>query len=326
MNKKTIFSLLTCLVVLLNTSFGNGASNKQHSENQQESTPVKLSLNIKKGFSCKVVYNAQIYVSQKGQSDGTGEWNVKANFLLKCDDVDEKGIMTISQSPIKITIEGTDIEEAQEIDFHAPEKNRQIPHLVQGFFPTLIAIKSAKLDTNGKIIAARQSPALDNYDFMMTGKISYRDDPEWILSNDSKAPEKAKYIASSMLGITPMVVGKEFSIGQTISTKKEVQNKGQTQVDLTLKNIKNHTAQIEVKANSNSESKDSNNEFVDEVNEIHDLSEGLLEINTATGLTQKSTLDTETEFRTMTFIPSLSTRAPTFSNTNKIHITTQIIE
>ena len=321
--KISIFLLMTlfAIVIISVSSCDVEKEKKQDSGKQQQTdSKIRLSFNLKKGYSCYVDYDANINISQEGQSDGTGEWKVKANLLFTCDDVNDTGIMTISQSPLKISIEGTGIEGKYEVDFQSPDNNRQIPQLVRGHLRALIAIKSARVDANGKIIAARQSPDLNNYDFMALGKISYQDDLEWISPDGAEdAEKKVKYIVNSMLGVMPLAMGKEFTIGKTLTIKGEPQNEDATQEasDWTLKDVNSRIAQFEVKSNSFSERKGSS-EFVDEVEELRSSSEELLEFNIDSGLILKCLSNVEYEHHTMTFVPLLSERVSTFSNLSKI--------
>ncbi len=301
-------------------SSGNGGKQKQ------SSSKIRLSLNLKKASSFQLVYDAIVNISKEGQGDGTGEWKVKAHFLITCDDVNDNGIMTISQSPLTISIEGTDIEGKHEVDFHSPDKNRQIPELVQGHLHSLIAIKSAKFDAKGKIIAARQTPELDNYDFMAMGKISYDDDQEWILPKGAADTEKVKSIANSMLCLVPSAMGKKFTIGKTVTIKQDQQKgQGQGTFDWTLKDVQNRIAQIEIKGDNSNERKVPNS-LVDEVAQFHSLSEQLLGFNIDTGLVVKCLSTVETEYRVMVLIPSLSKRVPSFSYSSKIKLTVKIVE
>ncbi|MHC4098117.1 MAG: hypothetical protein ACYSU3_18920 [Planctomycetota bacterium] len=314
-----------------NSSHGEEKDNKQYrgkqQEKRQEASKVLLSLNLKKGFSCHVVYNSEVNITQKGQSDGTGKWKVKANLLLECIDVNTNDIMTISQYPLKIWVEGTDIEGKHEIDFHSPDKKLQIPDLVRGHLSSLLAIKSARLDAEGKIIAARQSPDRNNFDFMAMGKISYQDDPEWILPDSIEDKETVKYIVNSMLGLLPNVMGKELSMGQTLTIKEQLPKvaKGEIAHNWTLKSIQNRIAQLELMSNVDSEHKVPN-KFVDEVAHFQSSSKTWIVVNIDTGLALKYQGDVEAEHRTMTLTTLLSSRVPTFSNTSKTSYTIKIIE
>lgn len=162
---------------------------------------------------------------------------------------------------------------------------------------------------------------------MATGKISYHDDSEWIFPEGSEDEVKAKYIVRSIQGIAPIAIGEEFTIGKTLTKKKELQGESQVQetYNWTLKEIKDHIAQIEVKYNGHSESRNPE-KFVDEIEHFNSSSEGFLEINIDTRLILKSITDMEYEHRTMTLIPILSERVSTFSNSSKIHFTTKIVE
>jgi len=323
------WALLALLIsIIIGTSSCDKGKEDKQIEEKQQTASMRLSLNLKKGFNCEVEYDAQINISQKGQSDGTGDWNVKGTFLLNCNNVDKNGVMTITQSPLKISIKGTDIKDIIEIDFESSDKNQQIPNLVRGHLNSLIAIKSVRLDGNGKIIEARQSPDIQNYDFMATGKISYHPDTEWIIPDNSENEEKVKYILNSIVGIPQGLFEKEFTVGKTVTTKEEPRDENQVQAiyNWTLEDIHNHTAQLKTKGDIDNESKSINSEFVDEIEQFESTWDGLLEVDIETGLVMKFQCSVTTEHRTMTLIPSLDKRVPTFSNSSKINFTTEIIE
>lgn len=325
-------SIFLFLAVLIGISSGDEEKeNKQYmgkqQEKKQEVSKVCLSLNLKKGFSYRVVYNSEVNITKKGRDEGTDKWKINAAFLLECIDVDDDGIMTISQSPLKIWVEGTDIEGKYEIDFHSPDKNLQIPDLVRGHLCSLVAIKSARLDAYGKIIAARQSPDINNFDFIAMGKISYQDDPEWILPNSLEDTETVKFIVKSMLGLLPNVMGKELTIGQTLTIKEQLPkvDKGEIIECWTLKGIQNRQAQVELKSSVDGEQKIPN-EFVDEIAHFHSSSEALIEFDIDTGVALKYQSDGEDEHRIMTFIPLLSSRVPTCSTISKSSCMFEITE
>ena len=178
-----------------NKEFGK---NKQ--ENEQTDSKVYMQLKLKKGFSGCLVYNSEVSNTRKAQCDGTGKWKIKARIRLDCNDVDENGTMTISQSPLNINVEGTDIEGKCTVDFHYAKNNMKIPDMIRGNLLSLLAIKSIKINSDGKVIAARQSPGLDDYDFMAIGKINYQDNPVWILPDNPEGKEKVKNIHRHPIG------------------------------------------------------------------------------------------------------------------------------
>jgi hypothetical protein len=268
-----------------------------------------------------------VEISQEGQSEGTGKWKINANLLLECTDVDSKGIITISQSPSGIWVEGTDIKGRCEIDFNSPEKNFRIPEMIRGHLHGLLKKKSAKFDTNGKVIAARQSPAKDDFDFMAMGKISYEDNPEWILPDDPENTETVNSIAHSIIGLFSDILGKEMPIGKTVTTKETSPESDKDMIanQWTIKAIQNNKAQLELKSNYNSERK-SPNEFVDEVQQVSRSEETSAQVNVDTGIVSKCKSKAEDSFRIMTFIPLTSSRVPTMTNNSKINYSFEIIE
>lgn len=295
----------------------NKDSRSKQQENKQADTKVCLRLKLKKGFSCCVVYNSEVNITQKGQSDGAGKWKINAKIRLDCNDVDDNGTMTISQSPLNICVEGTDIEGNCTVDFHFAKNNMRIPNMIRGHLPAFLAIKSIKIDSDGKVIAARQSPGLDNYEFMAKGKITYQDNPVWILPDNPEREKKVKIIYKSLMGICHDALGKELIIGKTLTTKLPEGEKGKIIQHLTLKSIQNGHIQLESIGNEDIEQKIPN-KFVDEV--LHwKISIAVLteaDINTGVIVMSKGVVKSETQ--TMTFIPALSSRMPTRSSTSMI--------
>jgi hypothetical protein len=306
---------------------GNKQDTGTQKQKNQKSSKVRFSLNLKKGFSCRIAYNSEVNITQEGQSDGTGKWKINANLLLECTDVDSKGVVTISQSPSGILVEGTDIKGKCEIDFNSPEKNLRIPEMIRGHLHGLLKVKSAKFDTDGKVATARQSPGKDDFDFMAMGKISYEDNPEWILPDNPENTETVNSIARSMIGLFPDILGKEITIGQTVTTKESLPESDKDVItnQWTIKAIQNKKAQLELKSNFNSERK-SPNEFVDEVQQINRSEEVFAQVNVDTGMVSKCQSKAEDNYRIMTFIPLTSSRVPTMSNNSKINYSFEIIE
>ena len=329
MTKIPICLLMTSSVILTSVSLEGQDKENVPRINQQEKqavSKVRLSLNLKKGYTCWVAYDSEVSITQEGRGEGAGKWKVKADLVLSCIDVNENGIMTVSQSPSRICIEGTGIEGEQEVDFHSPAKNLQIPDLIRGHLLSLVVIKSVRIAGDGKIIAARQSPDRDDFDFIAMGKISYQDDPKWILPTGPGDAETVKFIASSVLGLLPVLMGKELTVGQTVTMKEPLPEatKGEVTSRWNLKGIQAGLAHIESKTDAEGESKVPN-EFIDEVAYSHSLSKKLIEVSIETGVVTKCQGDMETEYRIMTLIPSLSSRVPTFSSTLKTTYTVKII-
>jgi hypothetical protein len=332
MKKISVFVLMVSLAIVTRISANeNKEESKQYTGTQQQKnqkrSKVRFSLNLKKGFSCRIAYNSEVNITQEGQSDGTGKWKINANLLLEGTDVDNQGIITISQSPLGIWVEGTDIDGKYEIDFNSPEKNLRIPEMIRGHLHGLLKFKSARFDTDGKVIAARQSPKKDDFDFMAMGKISYEDNPEWISTDNPENTETVNSIAQSIIGLFPDIFGKEITIGQTFTTTEILPESDKDVITKhwTVKAIQNNKAQLELKSNYSSERK-TPNEFVDEVQQFNSSAEIFAQIDVDTGIVSKCQCKAESNYRIMTFVPLTSSRTPTMSNTRKINYSFEIIE
>jgi hypothetical protein len=319
--------IIYIFVLIVSLAFVTQISAKQDKQENQKDSKTHFSLNLKKGFSCHLAYNAVVDFNQVGQSTGMGRWKIYADLLLECADISEDGIMTVSQSPLKVYVEGTKIEGKYEIDFNSPEENLRIPEMLRGYLLGLVKVKSVKFDKDGKIIAARQSPGQDDYIFMAMGKISYEKNPEWILPDNPENTETVNNIARLIIGLFPDILGKEITIGKTITITRTLpqSDKDVLTKHLTVKAIKNNKAQLELKSNFNSERK-TPNEFVDEVHQFSSTEDGIAQVDINTGIVFKYQSKTEADFRVMTFIPLISSRVPTMSNNREINCSYEIIE
>ncbi len=331
MTKTSLLLLMTAFASLIGTAShsedkNNGESGRTQPQDKRAAAKIRLTLNLEKGFSCRVVYDSEVSITQEGQMDGRGKWKINADLLLKCVDVNDNGTMTISQSPSRICVQGTDIEGKHEVEFNSPNKNLQIPDLIRGHLAALVAIKSARFDPDGNVIAARQSPDKRDFDFVAMGKISYQDDPNWVLPATPEDTETVKFIGSSILGLLPNIMGKELTIGLPFTTKEPLPNttKGTITHNWALKAIQAGLAQLESKADVEGERKVPN-EFIDQIAHLHSSMKALVEVDIETGLAIRSQGDAETEYRTMTFLPAVSLRVPTFSNTTKTSFRIRII-
>jgi hypothetical protein len=332
MKKIAIFALIVSLSFITRISAnedkqGNKQDTGTKKEKSQKGPKVHFGLNLKKGYSSRIAYNSEVEISRQGQSEGKGKWKINANLLLECTDVDSKGAIAISQSPSGIWVEGTDIKGKCEIDFNSPEKNLLIPEKIRGHIHGLLKKKSAKFDTNGKVVTARQSPAKDDFDFMAMGKITYEDNPEWTLPDNPENTETVNGIAHSIFGLFPDLLGKEMTIGKTVTTKETSPGSDKDVItkQCTIKAIQNNKAQLELKSNYNSERK-SDNEFVDEVQQSSSSEETSAQVNVDTGIVSKCKSKVENNFRVMTLVPLTSSREPTMTNNSKINDSFEIIE
>lgn len=317
--KKVIFVLMMSLSIVAQISA---------KQEKQKSSKARFSLNLKKGFSCSILYHSQVNIIEKGQNEeiiGNGQWKTTAKLLLECTDVDSEGIITVSQSPLEICIEGNDSNGQYKVDFNSPEKNLHIPQAARGLLHSLVRVKSVKIEPNGKIIAVRQSPKEGTFEFEAKGEISYENNPEWILADKPENQDTIDGIVYSIKGLCPDILGKEITIGGTIKTTITQVGLDPITNNWTVTSIQNNKAQLKLKANCKINRK-TDNEFVDEVLQYNFSAEGLSQIDVNRGIVCKSQSKAEEDFRILTFIPLASSRVPTTSRITKVSDSFEIIE
>jgi hypothetical protein len=331
MKKISALLLMTCLAVSVHISAGGAGgadknSGKQQQKNTKAGSVVRFRVNLKKGFSCRVAYNAEVDIARAGQSDGAGRWKSNAELLLECTDVSEDGTMAVSQSPLKVRVEGTKINGKYEVDFNSPEKNLRIPELIRGHLYGLLKIRSARFDNSGRVVAARESPARDDFDFMAMGKISYENNPEWILPDNPENTETVNSIVRSLIGLFPNIEGNELTVGQTLTINRRPEpDNGEIVQYWTLKSVKNGLAQLEFKQDIKGEHKIPN-EFVDEVEDIKISAKESMEADIDSGLVYKCQGNMENADRIMTLTTVSPARVQTSSYTSRTRYSFEIIK
>jgi hypothetical protein len=324
------FLLMTCLAVSVGVTAAEGAGadkDKQQYKNTKAGSGVRFRVNLKKGFSCRIAYNSEVDITRAGQADGAGQWKINADLLLECTDVSGDGTMTVSQSPLKVCVEGTKIDGKYEVDVNSPEKNLRIPELIRGHLYGLLKIRSARFDNSGKVVAARESPARDDFDFMARGKISYENNPEWILPDNPENTETVNSIVRPMIGLFPNIEGKELTVGQTLTINKRLPepDNGEVVQYWTLKSVQNSRAQLEFKQDIKGEHKIPN-EFVDEVKDISISVKESMEADIDSGLVYKCQSNVENADRVMTLTTISPTRVQTSSYTSRTRYSFEIIK